>query len=365
MNKPHRSETSLADRFRRPGTALEETKLLPFLTGNAIASLHALSIRTVEELLGLVYADIDAVAEFLPGVDLPQLQADGYQDANTTIMAEERAQQNVSHPLGALQPLNVETEEVADPQTFLSYSTAAQRSEYPHDHSEVIHACLLPARDQGERGTCVAHATAALLDCLYLTQRSAHLNFSPQFIYWSAKQVDDHPDTEGTWLATAVPTTVKPGDCTETSWPYNPNPNPANVSQGPPPKAAIEEADRYRTATHVELYARSPVAIRQEIRNHFPVAISIPVYQNWENNPATKATGLIPMPLPRSRLVGGHAVCVVGYQLDDQFTGGGAFIVRNSWGPGWAPLSPVQAGYGIIPFEYVERYGWEASTARL
>ena len=259
----------------------------------------------------------------------------------------------------------MEVEQAADLQTFQSYATAAQRSEYPHDHNEVIHACLLPARDQGRRGTCVAHATAAMLDCLYLTQRSAHLEFSPQFIYWSAKQVDGHPDTEGTWLAMAVLTTIKPGDCTEASWPYNPTPIPANVSQGPAPKAAIDEANLYRTARHVELYQRSSEAIRQEIRNHYPVAISVPVYRNWENNPNTKATGLIPMPLPRSTLVGGHAMCVVGYQIDDQFTGGGAFIVRNSWGPGWAPLSPVKAGYGIIPFEYVDRYGWEAFTVRL
>ena len=350
------------DKFHRPGTYLEQTKLL---SDAHVDSLHALSVRTVEELLGLIYADIDGVANFLVGADLTQLQADGARIASTAIMEEEQAQQHISHPLGAMQPSGVPVEDIAEPQTFLSYATAEQRGDLLHDGSEVIHACLLPARHQGSRGTCVAHATAALLECLYLTQRSARLDFSPQFIYWNAKQVDGLPDTEGTWLAKAVPTTVQSGDCTEGAWPYNPDFISANVSQGPAPQLAIDEAAHYRAAKYVEPNGRSAETIRQEIQNGFPVAISVPVYQNWADNPATKSLGFIPMPLPRSRLVGGHAMCAVGYQIDNDFTGGGAFIVRNSWGVGWARLSPVQAGYGLIPFEYIDRYGWEAATVRL
>jgi C1A family cysteine protease len=57
---------------------------------------------------------------------------------------------------------------------------------------------------------------------------------------------------------------------------------------------------------------------------------------------------------------GGHAVCVVGYGEDDDFAGGGFFIVRNSWGTSWAAKSAFEPGYGTIPFAYVARHGWEA-----
>jgi len=350
------------DGFRRPGVLLEQTNLL---SGDNIESLHNLSVRTVEELLGLIYADIDGVTEFLHGVDLTQLQADAYQSATMAIMSAEQEQQHISHPLGALLPDEVEVEQVADPRTFASYAGAAQQESVRHDGTEVIHACLLPARDQGKRGTCVAYAATAVLECLHLTQRGTRLEFSPQFLYWNAKQADGHPNTDGTWLRIAVPTTMQFGDCTETSWAYNPRKIPGNIAQGPPPPTAVAEADLYRTASCVELDNRSVDSIRQEISNGFPVAVSVPVYESWANNPAAKALGIIPMPLPRSRLIGGHAMCIVGYQSDDDFPGGGAFIVRNSWGMGWAPLSPVQPGYGLIPFTYVDRYGLESVTIRL
>jgi C1A family cysteine protease len=89
----------------------------------------------------------------------------------------------------------------------------------------------------------------------------------------------------------------------------------------------------------------------------------VPVYNNWYSNPAANALGLIPMPIANSVRKGGHAMCVAGYDWDPDFAGGGYFIVRNSWGVGWASRSPVGPGYGAIPFLYVEKYAWESWTA--
>jgi C1A family cysteine protease len=91
-----------------------------------------------------------------------------------------------------------------------------------------------------------------------------------------------------------------------------------------------------------------------------PVAISVPVYDNWYSNPATHRYGFIPMPLPMSALKGGHAVVAAAYDYDPESSGGGCFIIRNSWGMGWGPSSPIEAGYGVLPFAYLAGYGWEA-----
>jgi len=62
--------------------------------------------------------------------------------------------------------------------------------------------------------------------------------------------------------------------------------------------------------------------------------------------------------------VGAHAITLVGYIDDDQLPGGGAFIFRNSWGSQWAykgsPRRLYPAGYGLIPYAYIEKYGFGA-----
>jgi hypothetical protein len=65
-------------------------------------------------------------------------------------------------------------------------------------------------------------------------------------------------------------------------------------------------------------------------------------------------------------VVGGHAVCVVGFEPDPEEPMGGYFIARNSWGTLWASLAPSPgdshspaAGYGEISASYVDAYLWE------
>ena len=49
------------------------------------------------------------------------------------------------------------------------------------------------------------------------------------------------------------------------------------------------------------------------------------------------------MPAFGERVVGGHAVCAVGYDDAKQW-----FIVRNSWGASWG-----DHGYFYMPYDYL------------
>lgn len=69
------------------------------------------------------------------------------------------------------------------------------------------------------------------------------------------------------------------------------------------------------------------------------------------------------MPLPGERASSGHCMALVGYQDDRRYSGGGYFIVRNSWGTDWAPKSPYGPGYGMIPYAFIEEHCSEAFTA--
>ena len=54
---------------------------------------------------------------------------------------------------------------------------------------------------------------------------------------------------------------------------------------------------------------------------------------------------------PDSRAThGAHALAIVGYQLDTAISGGGYFILKNSWGPGCG-----DQGYQYLAFHNCER----------
>ena len=53
---------------------------------------------------------------------------------------------------------------------------------------------MQPIRDQGTRGTCVAHAClVAAMEHFYRTQRGQALDFSEQFLFCLSKQNDGYP----------------------------------------------------------------------------------------------------------------------------------------------------------------------------
>jgi hypothetical protein len=96
------------------------------------------------------------------------------------------------------------------------------------------------------------------------------------------------------------------------------------------------------------------------------------VGNNWLNV-ITQTSGLVLDPALHSpqfdftTLKFGHAVCVLGYEPDQNAPGGGWFIFRNSCGEKWGeqPAVPggksLPPGYGTVSAEYVDKYALEAA----
>jgi hypothetical protein len=218
-----------------------------------------------------------------------------------------------------------------------------------------------PVRNQGERGTCVAFGSVALREYL-LGSRD---DLSEQFLYWACKELDGHPGP-GTYIHTAMTAFAQYGVCQETVWPYNPQ-QMADEGQGPPPGVATENARQYRldSARTVEpnlVVHYKHVLAGDNGHDGMPVTFGTLVFNSWYMSAETHRTGKITLPLPGESPVGGHAWCVVGYVDDADVPGGGYFVVRNSWGSGWACDSPEAPGHALMPYEYVERYAFEAFT---
>ena len=240
---------------------------------------------------------------------------------------------------------------------------------------------MSPIRDQGRRGTCVAHAFVAIAEYLWTVHKeyAVHseswrendptLDLSEQFHYWACKQEDGHPGP-GTYMYVGGAVLSSYGVCAEWVWPYNPHPIPDNEGQDPPPPSAREAALRYRCgaaidlqgqATGSELIMRLKACMAGASLSARPAAIALPLYESFFN-PAVRRTGRVVLPLPGERLIGWHAMAIAGYQDDESAPGGGYFRVRNSWSTGWAYANVDGAGYCHVPYEYVARYARGAHT---
>lgn len=339
------------------GTPLAQTGLL---RPDDLQIARALSITTLEEFVALVQGFPAQSGELFSHVDIsatlksaPRLMAFKFGSSDVQLARERR----LERPTGALPPIREDAERPAE----LHLEDIDLAPGQPSDERDVfLGDCLGPVREQGNRGTCVAHAVVAMQECLEKRRSGADVDLSEQFLYWLCKMNDGDPQGFGTWQRVAVPFVVDIGICDEAIWPYNGVKMPGNESQGPPPDrdGAYEGADGHR-ATRGVVHQRSDLdSLRERLRSGHPIGISVPVHSNWGVF-TVEQQGHIPMPPPGEHPESGHAMLIVGYSFDEGFLGGGYFIVRNSWGTDWAPESPFEPGYGTLPFSYVEHYSWE------
>jgi hypothetical protein len=222
-----------------------------------------------------------------------------------------------------------------------------------------------PIRDQGERGTCVAFATVAVLEYTHHRTHAIHQDLSEQYLYWNIKRTDSYP-WEGTWLEFAFPLARRDGVCREELWPYEPDNRPNDLSHGDPPniQACTSDSSQHAFTRVIRLRDhRRPEAIKDQLRQGRPVAVAIPVFKTWYANPTARLSGNILMPLRSDRFaVGGHAIVLVGFEEDSDAPGGGYFAVRNSWGDRWGTASPLGPGYGTVPYAYIEQFNADSWT---
>jgi C1A family cysteine protease len=87
--------------------------------------------------------------------------------------------------------------------------------------------------------------------------------------------------------------------------------------------------------------------------NSGPAVAGLTVYQSFTAE-SVAATGIIQMPKAKESVVGGHAVCFVGY--DDKKK---ILKFLNSWGAAWG-----DHGYGYLPYDYFREQSSDCWTFR-
>jgi len=192
--------------------------------------------------------------------------------------------------------------------------------------------------DQGQLGSCTANAIAAALQFDQMKQTEPDV-FTPSrlFIYYDERAMEHTiAQDAGAMIRDGIKSVNKQGAPHEKLWPYT----IAKFAARPTPPA-FKDAAKHRAV----LYQRVVQDLEQftgGLADGYPFVFGFSVYTSFESAAVAKS-GHVPMPEPKEKQLGGHAVLAVGY--DDSAK---VFIVRNSWGPTWG-----MAGYFTMPMAYL------------
>lgn len=240
------------------------------------------------------------------------------------------------HGLGWIPDVPDQRDKYFEPTTALAHPTVS-----PLPKQTDLRAQCSPVYNQGQLGSCTANALAAAFDFDRHKEGRDFMTPSRLFIYWNERDLEGTVGTDaGAAIRDGVKVLRRIGTPPEINWPYN----IAKFTEKPN-EECFEIAEKNEALTYMRI-RRSQSAKTYDMQaclaSGYPFVAGFSVYESFENPEVTK-TGIVPLPASDERLLGGHAVLVVGYDEDKRW-----FIVRNSWGEGWG-----DHGYFYMPFDYL------------
>jgi C1A family cysteine protease len=191
--------------------------------------------------------------------------------------------------------------------------------------------------NQGNLGSCTGNAIAGAIELLHKRQNRT-LDISRLFIYYYERLfIGTINYDSGAYIRDGIKACYTYGAPTENLWPYN-----ISKFRTVPPKAALLDAAKRKVTSYQRAADFNQVI--DAITSGYPVTIGFSVYSSFDS-PTVAKTGIMPYPnVNKERLLGGHAVLLVGYNKNNN-----TFIARNSWGTNWG-----DRGYFYMPFQVIQ-----------
>jgi C1A family cysteine protease len=200
-----------------------------------------------------------------------------------------------------------------------------------------LRAGCTAVEDQGALGSCTANALVGALEFLEIKDRLPPTDLSRLFIYYNERAIEGTVRQDsGAMLRDGIKSLAHLGVCDERRWPYV-------ISRFAvrPSAACFARALQHRITAYSRLQTLTDM--RNCLASGFPFVFGFTVYESFESTAVAKS-GKVNLPARGEAVLGGHAVCAVGY--DDAAK---RFICRNSWGAGWG-----MRGYFSMPYAYLE-----------
>lgn len=196
---------------------------------------------------------------------------------------------------------------------------------------------LPPVYAQGVIGSCTAQAICAAFHFCQMKQKLYNYAPSRLFTYYTTREIEGTVyEDSGAMLRNTIKSINKFGACPESIWPYD-----VNKLIVKPTQTCYDTASRH-TAVSYRQVSQNLNQMKGCLSEGFPFSFGMTVYNSFEGEQVAN-TGIVNMPSPNEKVVGGHAVLVVGY---DDLTQ--RFLVRNSWGIDWGIR-----GHFTLPYAYI------------
>ncbi len=195
-----------------------------------------------------------------------------------------------------------------------------------------------PVLDQGQLGSCTANAIANAHRFDQMKQKAAS-NFPPSrlFIYYNERAMEGSINSDsGAQIRDGIKSIAKLGVCPESEWPYE----IARFTRKPSERV-FKDALKHQSLAYQRVL-QTLSQMKGCLAAGYPFVFGFTVYESFESD-AVARTGKVPLPGPKEKILGGHAVLAVGYNDTRQ-----AVIVMNSWSDKWG-----DKGFFYLPYTYI------------
>jgi C1A family cysteine protease len=199
-------------------------------------------------------------------------------------------------------------------------------------------------KDQQSIGSCTANAGAFMFETYVCVSGQEDVPLSRIFLYKVARNLLREAGDVGCFLRTTMQALATFGVPPEGFCPYD-----TKLFDEEPRAFLYAMAQNDKALTYYRLdppgIALPTVvdSMKVNLAANRALVLGFTVYSNMGNS------GDVALPGVFSRVQGGHAICLVGY--DDAYRIGdsvGAFKFANSWTAGWG-----HAGYGFLPYDFI------------